>query len=59
MYVLVCLCTHVFVHTRKRKEGRHVDKRGKIENLVQSFDLPRPSDSIEAAQVLSMDRVGQ
>lgn len=44
---------------RERKdEGRHVDKRGKIENPVQSFDLLRPSDSIEAAQVSAMDRVG-
>lgn len=31
---------------------------GKIENPVQSFDLLRSSDSIEAAQVLTMDRVG-
>lgn len=42
----------------KRKKGRPVDKRGKIENPVQSFDLLRSSDSIEAAQVLTMDRVG-
>lgn len=42
------------------KEGRvgPVDKRGKIENPVQSFDLLRSSDSIEAAQVPTMDRVG-
>lgn len=46
------------VRVRERKEGRHVDKRGKIENPVQSFDLLRPSDSIEAAQVPTMDRVG-
>lgn len=43
---------------RKRRKGLPVDKRGKIENPVQSFDLLRSSDSIEAAQVLTMDRVG-
>lgn len=42
----------------EKRKGRPVDKRGKIENPVQSFDLLRSSDSIEAAQVLTMDRVG-
>jgi len=50
--VYVCLCVG------KRRKGRSVDKRGKMENPVQSFDLLRSSDSIEAAQVLTMDRVG-
>lgn len=50
----ICVCTYV----GKRKKNEPVDKRGKIENLMQSFDLLRSSDSIEAAQVLTMDRVG-
>lgn len=52
----VYVCLHVW--EKERKKGRPVDKRGKIENPVQSFDLLRSSDSIEAAQVLTMDRVG-
>lgn len=50
------MCLHVW------GKGGRVDPSingGKIENPVQSFDLLRSSDSIEAAaQVLTMDRVG-
>jgi len=47
----------MYVWGKERRTGPSING-GKIENPVQSFDLLRSSDSIEAAQVLTMDRVG-